>query len=49
MQIDARTNPNPVTAGKLHLGQEPLWELRAICRRCHERIHGIDREEAIDL
>lgn len=33
----------------IHLGDEPLWELRAVCRCCHERIHGIDREGAIDL
>lgn len=33
----------------LHLGNEPLWGLRAVCRKCHERIHGIDPESAIDL
>lgn len=24
-----------------HLGDEFLWELRAVCRQCHERIHDI--------
>jgi 5-methylcytosine-specific restriction endonuclease McrA len=23
-----------------HLGNEPLWELVAICRRCHKALHG---------
>jgi 5-methylcytosine-specific restriction endonuclease McrA len=23
-----------------HLGDEFLWELRAVCRTCHERVHG---------
>lgn len=25
-------------------GQEFLWDLRAVCRDCHERIHGIQRK-----
>lgn len=24
-----------------HVGDEFLWELRAVCRRCHERFHSI--------
>jgi hypothetical protein len=24
-----------------HLGNEFLWELRAVCRQCHERVHNI--------
>jgi hypothetical protein len=27
-----------------HVGEEFLWELRAICRPCHERLHRIERE-----
>lgn len=27
-----------------HVGDEPLWELRAVCRPCHERITKRDRE-----
>ncbi|CEF48290.1 unnamed protein product [uncultured bacterium] len=23
-----------------HLGEEYLWELRAVCARCHGRLHG---------
>lgn len=26
-----------------HFGNEPLWELRAVCRPCHERITELDR------
>lgn len=26
-----------------HLGNEPLWELRAVCEPCHERITELDR------
>lgn len=26
-----------------HLGDEFLWELVAVCRECHERVHDIDR------
>jgi hypothetical protein len=29
-----------------HLGREPLWELRAVCHRCHEMIHSIDAKKA---
>lgn len=25
-------------------GNEFLWDLRAVCRDCHERVHGIQRE-----
>jgi hypothetical protein len=25
-------------------GNEFLWDLRAVCRACHERVHGIQRE-----
>jgi hypothetical protein len=27
-----------------NLGNEPLFELRAVCRVCHQGIHGIDNE-----
>lgn len=27
-----------------HVGNEPLWELRAVCHRCHEEITNMDRE-----
>lgn len=27
-----------------HVGNEFLWELRAICNNCHERIHGEEQE-----
>lgn len=27
-----------------HVGDEPLWELRAVCRPCHEAITKRDRE-----
>lgn len=27
-----------------HVGDEFLWELRAICRSCHERLHEIEQE-----
>lgn len=25
-----------------HLGNEFLWELRGVCRECHERFHGVE-------
>lgn len=25
-----------------HLGAEFLWELKAVCRDCHKRVHGIE-------
>ena len=28
-----------------HVGAELLWELRAICRSCHERVTSLDREK----
>jgi len=28
-----------------HLGHEPLFELIAVCWRCHERITSMDREK----
>jgi hypothetical protein len=28
-----------------HLGDEFLWELRGVCRECHERFHGIDSDD----
>lgn len=27
-----------------HVGNEPLWELRAVCHECHELITKLDRE-----
>lgn len=30
-----------------HLGNEFLWELRAVCRRCHERVHAIEAAEMV--
>lgn len=27
-----------------HVGNEPLWELRAVCHACHELITKLDRE-----
>jgi 5-methylcytosine-specific restriction endonuclease McrA len=29
------------TAYPEDFGDEPLWDLRGVCRRCHELIHGI--------
>jgi Fe-S cluster biogenesis protein NfuA len=29
-----------------HLYDEFLWELRAVCRECHERIHATQRSES---
>lgn len=28
-----------------HIFDELMWELVAVCRRCHERLHGIDGPE----
>jgi 5-methylcytosine-specific restriction endonuclease McrA len=28
-----------------HCGNEFLWELVAICRECHERVHGREFED----
>lgn len=29
-----------------HICNEFLWELRAVCRDCHQRVHGIDAQVA---
>lgn len=29
-----------------HLYNEFLWELRAVCRECHERLHAVQRSES---
>lgn len=31
----------------VHVKNEPLWELRAICEDCHELITKLDRKEAV--
>lgn len=30
-----------------HLGNEPMWELRAVCKPCHDRITEIDRARTV--
>jgi hypothetical protein len=29
-----------------HVGQEFLWELRAVCNECHDRLHPVRRDAA---
>jgi hypothetical protein len=26
-----------------NLGDEPLWELRAVCTSCHDKIHRVEK------